>query len=166
MSYEDVLHCLQSHVTFTGICLRPEDKALGARAGVAAGCVAAQSVVTQQTIDGAFINVCGQRDGVSELRHQHPLFYSASSTELWQPERHRNAVPTSKQYSVESMLNHVCVVSRIAPCALPCGQGSPEWGQCSRASAAVSPQAPVQLEVCIWLPVSYAECMPASPHQP
>lgn len=63
-SCEGVLLCLQSHVTFTGICLRPEDKALGAGAGVAARCVAAQSVVTQQAVDGAFIDICEQRGGV------------------------------------------------------------------------------------------------------
>ena len=42
----------------------------GAGAGVAARCVAAQPIVTQQTVDGAFINICGQRDRISELQHQ------------------------------------------------------------------------------------------------
>lgn len=58
------------------------------------------------------------------------------------------------------MLNHIRVVSCTVPCALPCGQGGPERGQCLRASTVVSPQAPVQLEVCLWLPASYAERIP------
>lgn len=94
---KDALCCLKSHITFTGVCLSPEDKALGAGAGVAARCVAAQSIVTQQTIDSTFINIC-EKDRVSELQHQSPFFQFASPTALQQPERHRNAPFYPDQY--------------------------------------------------------------------
>lgn len=94
---KDALCCLKSHITFTGVCLSPEDKALWAGAGVAARCVAAQSVVTQQTIDSTFINIC-EKDRVSELQHQGPFFQFASPTALQQPERHRNAPFCPDQY--------------------------------------------------------------------
>lgn len=53
------------HGTFAGVGLGAEHEALGAGAGVAAGGVPAQPVVTQQPIDAALVHIWGQRGSVS-----------------------------------------------------------------------------------------------------